>query len=54
LQNSDIKGPRHLNDESRAAYDQARRTADFMDKLRRFRAGEAVEWGEREGEEGEA
>jgi four helix bundle protein len=36
LQNSDIKGQRHLNDASRAAYEQVQRTRAFMDKLRRI------------------
>lgn len=38
LQNSDIRGQRHLNDASRAAYDQGRRTRDFLEKLQRIRA----------------
>ena len=51
LQNSDIKGQRHLNDASRAAQDQVRRTREFMDKLRRVRAGEKVDWGPEAGSE---
>jgi four helix bundle protein len=43
LQNSDIKGQRHLNDASRAAYEQVHRTRAFMEKLRRVQAGEKVE-----------
>ncbi len=39
LQNSDIKGQRHLNDASRAAWDQGRRTREFLEKLQRIRAG---------------
>jgi four helix bundle protein len=34
LQNSDIKGQRHLTDASRAEYDQRQRTADFVTTLR--------------------
>ena len=45
LQNSDIKGQRHLNDASRSAYDQVGRTRAFMDKLRRVQAGENVDFG---------
>jgi four helix bundle protein len=37
LQNSDIRGQRHLNDASRTAYDQGRRTRDFLEKLQRIR-----------------
>jgi four helix bundle protein len=33
LQNSDIKGQRHLNDKSRAQYDQKQRAAAFQKKL---------------------
>lgn len=33
LQNSDIQGPRHLNDQTRAAYNAHRRAAAFLDKL---------------------
>jgi four helix bundle protein len=39
LQNSDIRGQRHLNDASRSAYDQGRRTREFLDKLQRIRQG---------------
>ena len=46
LQNTDIRGPRHLNDQTRATYDQQRRTREFMDKLRRFQAGEKINWEE--------
>ena len=37
LQNSDVKGQRHLNDESRVQYEQARRAQAFMAKLRDIR-----------------
>jgi four helix bundle protein len=37
LQNSDIKGQRHLNEQSRLQYEQARRAAAFMAKLRDIR-----------------
>jgi four helix bundle protein len=37
LQNSDIRGQRHLNVASRSAYDQGRRTREFLDKLQRIR-----------------
>jgi len=37
LQNSDIRGQRHLNDASRRDYDQARRTQAFLEKLRQIR-----------------
>lgn len=50
LQNSDIKGQRHLSAASRAAYDQVRRTRDFMDKLRRIQHGEPVDLGDKESE----
>jgi four helix bundle protein len=43
LQNTDIAGQRHLNEASKAAYDQKRRTTDFMEKLRRVRAREHFE-----------
>ena len=46
LQNTDIKGQRHLNEASRAAYDQVGRTRAFMDKLRRVQAGEKVDFEE--------
>jgi four helix bundle protein len=39
LQNSDIRGQRHLNDSSRQAYDQRKRSAAFMEQLERVRAG---------------
>lgn len=35
LQNTDIKGVRHLTDQSRSAYDQKKRSSAFMDKLKR-------------------
>jgi len=34
LQNTDIKGQRHLNDQTRATYDNQRRAAAFMEKLK--------------------
>lgn len=37
LQNSDIKGQRHLNDVTRVQYEQARRAETFMAKLRDIR-----------------
>src|SRR5690348_10890147 len=43
LQNTDIPGQRHLTDRSRAAYEQVKRTTQFMDKLQRIRAGENVQ-----------
>jgi four helix bundle protein len=33
LQNADIKGQRHLNDQSRAEYEQRRRAADFQRRI---------------------
>ena len=42
LQNSDIRGQRHLNDASRRDDDQSRRTRAFLDKLQEIRgAGHA-------------
>ena len=41
LQNTQIKGPRHLNDVSRARYDQSRRSDAFRQKLQDLRAGVA-------------
>jgi len=35
LQNSEIKGPRHLTERSKAAYEQKQRADAFMDRLRR-------------------
>jgi hypothetical protein len=43
LQNTDIRGPRHLNEESREVYDRARRAEAFAEKLKRIRAGGKVE-----------
>jgi four helix bundle protein len=40
LQNSDIAGQRHLNDQSRGQYQQAKKSAEFLEKLRRLREGE--------------
>jgi four helix bundle protein len=39
LQNSEIKGSRHLNDASRNAYDQRKRSAAFFEKLQSIRDG---------------
>ena len=39
LQNSDIRGPRHLSDDSRKVYDQRKRSAAFLEKLQNIRAG---------------
>jgi four helix bundle protein len=39
LQNSDIRGQRHLNNNSRQAYDQRKRSAVFIEKLQRVSAG---------------
>jgi len=36
LQNSDIKGPRHLNDQTRAAYQADKRAAEFRERLQRM------------------
>ena len=36
LQNSDIRGQQYHTEQSKAAYDQVRRTRGFMDKLRRI------------------
>lgn len=44
LQNSDIKGQRHLNDESRLAYEQAQRSRAFMEKLRQITQGRGPEF----------
>lgn len=35
LQNSDIRGQRHLNEQSRGAYDQAKRRDEFWQRIRR-------------------
>ena len=45
LQNSDIRGQRHLNDATRTAYTQGHRTREFLEKLNRIRAGEKVDPG---------
>jgi len=37
LQNSDIKGQRHLNDQSRQEYTQKRRTEQFLETLERIK-----------------
>jgi four helix bundle protein len=38
VQNSDIRGQRHLNDSTRAAWQQGHRTREFLDKLNQIRA----------------
>jgi hypothetical protein len=37
LQNSDIAGQRHLNEQSRAEFDRRARTEEFVKKLERIR-----------------
>jgi four helix bundle protein len=39
LQNTPIRGQRHLNDDSRAAYSQEQRSAAFLEKLKRMTPG---------------
>jgi four helix bundle protein len=39
LQNSDIRGQRHLNEGSRKVYDQRKRTAAFLEQLEKIRTG---------------
>jgi four helix bundle protein len=39
LQNTDVRGQRHLNDATRAAWQQTHRTKEFLEKLDRIRAG---------------
>jgi four helix bundle protein len=39
LQNSDIRGPRHLSEQTRRSYAQHRRADAFLEKLERIRAG---------------
>lgn len=41
LQNSDIKGHRHLNEQTRSAFEQHRRAEAFRQRLAEFRQGEA-------------
>jgi hypothetical protein len=36
LQNSDIAGPRHLNDKSRASFDKRKRTAEATEYMRKL------------------
>ena len=45
LQNTDIRGQRHLNDSSRSAYTRDQRMREFLEKLNRIRAGEKVDTG---------
>jgi four helix bundle protein len=49
LQNSEIRGQRHLNNTTRAQYDGVRRADAFAEKLQRIRKGGNVE-GEKESE----
>ncbi len=44
LQNSEVKGQRHLNDSTRAVTDRRRRTDAFMEKLQHVREGKQVDW----------
>lgn len=44
LQNSDIKGQRHLNDQSLEAYDRERRSSAFWKKLEAEHARRVEEW----------
>ena len=37
LQNTDIRGPRYLDDRTRQSYDQQQRTAAFLEKLKAVR-----------------
>lgn len=39
LQNSDIRGQRHLNDQTRKTFDQRKRATAFMQKLQQLRDG---------------
>ena len=41
LQNSDVRGQRHLNEQSRSNFDSARRAESFAEKLQRIRGGNA-------------
>lgn len=43
LQNTDIRGPRHLTDASRELYQRAKRADAFQEKLRRIREGDKPE-----------
>ena len=38
LQNTDVRGQRHLSDATRTAWHQDRRTKEFLEKLDRIRA----------------
>jgi four helix bundle protein len=44
LQNSDIRGPRHLNDASRKQYDSSRRAAAFQQKIQASLRADHPEW----------
>jgi len=46
LQNSDIKGQRHLNDQTRAAYDARRRAEEFQAKLDEMNRQRLARWSE--------
>lgn len=43
LQNSEIRGQRHLNDDARIEYDRRRRAEAFLEKLQKVQAGGAVD-----------
>ncbi len=43
LQNSDIKGQRHLNNTTRQTYERVRRAAEFREKLRAICDGAPVD-----------
>jgi four helix bundle protein len=43
LQNSEIRGQRHLNEATRSAWQQDRRTQEFLEKLHRIRQGGQIE-----------
>ena len=43
LQNSEIRGQRHLNDQTRRDFDQGRRSRAFLEKLERVRRGEPAD-----------
>ena len=44
LQESDIKGQRHLTEGSRAAYERRKRADEVWDKIQRMNRGEQVDW----------
>jgi len=47
LQNSEIKGQRHLNEQTRETFDQTRRAEAFRQKLRDMTEGRRAESGEK-------